>query len=495
MPSINTNIAALIAHQGLLRANADLTLRLERISTGLRINRASDDPVGLVKADRLSMELAGLRAAVDAAERGSLLVSAIDGHLSSIADHLETLKMLVAEEGDAEGLPPGERQLAIDAELRAIETIANTAVYGGHRLLDGSLDYRTSEFNPMRIARLDVHQADLAPGEINLSMAVHTVAERGTLFALFGTGSFDALGALTEDVTLEITGPLGAQTIDFAAGASAILMVEAISQLQDQTGVMAELGVTPLGVQGITFSTIGYGSDQIVQVQPVVGTGAQWTTVAELGGVVVTSDEGVDVGGWVNGIPWVSRGLHVYFSTAMISFSAVLGLSFGGVLSQATESVVVRDGGVTFQTGPGSSSNDRVFFGVRAMIPSQLGFTLSAERKEPLVLSKLATGQELAVDSGADPTDAIRVVEMAIAEVSHTRSRLGALDRTRLSGAIENLQSAIEAATAGEVAIRDADVAEETAALVRAQILSQASISMLGIANEHAEALLRLLDR
>jgi len=495
MPSINTNIAALIAHQGLLRANADLTLRLERISTGLRINRASDDPVGLVKADRLSMELAGLHAAVDAAERGSLLVGAIDGHLSSIADHLETLKMLVAEEGDAEGLPPGERQLAIDAELRAIETIANTAVYGGHRLLDGSLAYRLNQYNPVRIPRLDIHQADLAPGVITMSMVVNTAAERGVLYAPYGTGSFSALGILTEDVTLEITGPLGVQTVSFAAGASAVQMAEAISELQDQTGVTAEIGGSPLGVQTLTFSTIDYGSDQVVQVQPVVGTGAVWTTVATLGGGAVTSDEGVDVGGWVNGIPWVSRGLHVYFSAAMVSFSAVLGLSFGGVVSQATETVIVREGGVTFQTGPGTSSNDRVFFGVRAMIPSQLGYTLSAERKEPLVLSKLATGQELAVDSGADPTDAIRVVEMAIAEVSHARSRLGGIDRTRLSGAIENLQSAIEAATAGEVAIRDADVAEETAALVRAQILSQASISMLGIANQHAEALLRLLDR
>ncbi|MBX3354925.1 MAG: flagellin [Phycisphaeraceae bacterium] len=491
MTTINSNIAALIAHHGLLRANADLSVRLERISTGLRINRGSDDPAGLVKANRLAMELSGLRAAIDAATRGSAMIAAIDGQLASLADRLETLKALVSEQGDGSPLPPSERQIAIDAELAGIEAIANTATFGGKRLLDGSLAYRTSQLNPARISRLHVHQADMATGALNLTFALTVGAERGVLYAPLNGGSFLA-AELTEDVTLEIAGPKGTRVLSFSAGAPSALMVTAINQLRDQTGIEAII-TQPSGIPALTFRTIEYGSSQTVSVKALGGTGANWSTVAAIGGPSVNSDSGVDAEGWINGIPWVGNGLQVSLNTPMISLSAVLTEAYGTVTGQSTELVQVRGGGVAFQVGPGSTSNDRVFFGLNPMIPSQLG-RVKTLLGTPVVLSDLVSGGQLAVGNG-DPTDAVRVVEAAIQEVSIARARLGAIDRTRLQGAIESLQSAIEAATAGRDAIMEADVAEETSALVRAQILSQASISMIGIANQQAESLLRLLGR
>lgn len=491
MPTINSNIAALIAHHGLLRANADLSVRLERISTGLRINRASEDPVGLVKADRLSMELAGLRAAVDAATRGSSMVSAIDGQLASIADRLETLKALVAEQGDAEGMTSEERQLAIDAELAGIVAIANTAIYGGQRLLDGSLDYQLNQFDQSKIAAVEIHGADLAPGTINLSLVVTAGAERGVLYAETDGGSFVA-GELNEAVTLEITGPRGVSVLDFALGTPVATIVTAINQVRDQTGIEASI-TAPGGTQALTFSTIDYGSDQTVKVVPISGTGGGWATAAGVGGVATNTDTGLDAQGTANGIPWVADGLRVRFSAPMVSFSAVLTEGWASVPAQPSATIQVRGGGVGFQVGQGSTSNDRVTFGVRSVMPSQLGRT-TAYNRDTLVLSMLGSGQSLAIGSG-DPNDAVVVVESAIREISGIRSRLGNLDRTRLQGAMESLQSAIEAATAGEIAIREADVAAETSALVRAQILSEASISMIGAANQQAEALLRLLNR
>jgi len=492
MLSINSNIAALVAHHGLLRANADIGVRLERITTNLRINRASDDPVGFVKANRLSMELSGLRAAIDGAERGSTLISAIDAQLSAIADRLETLKALVAEQADNPGESPNERQLAIDAELGSIEAIANTAVFGGRRLLDGSLDYRLNNFNTDRLRQVHVHQADLAPGPINLALDVIQAAAKGTLYAPTTMGSF-ALGLLNEDVTLEISGPKGTKTLSFLAGASPFSMITAINQVRDQTGVEAS-ATNYLGVSSLVFTTSDYGSDQTVSVKPVVGTGGAWLAFSPNTGPNAVSDTGSDAIGTVNGIPWTARGLNVSFSAAMVSFSAILSESFGTQVDLQPELLTVQGGGVAFQVGPGSTSNDRVSFGVRAMVPSRLGAILGVD-KSPLVLSKLGSGQQLSIGSGSDPNDAVRVVEAAIAEVASVRTRLGAIDSTRLQGAVDSLQSAIEAATAGRAAIQDADIAAETAALVRAQILSQASISMIGTANQNAAALLRLLER
>lgn len=492
MPSINTNIAALIAHQGLLRANADLSVRLERLSTGLRLNRASDDPAGQIKADRLGMELSGLRAAIDSAERGSALIGALDGQLAAIADRLEALKALVGEQGDGAALPPGDRQLAIDAELQGIEAIANSAVFGGRRLLDGSLDYDLSFYDRAMVARMEVHQADLAPGSLSITLDVLVAAEQGLLYAPLNAGSFIA-GVLSEDVTLEISGPKGVRTLTFQAGATPVDMTTAINQLRDQTGVQASV-VNPSGVASLEFRTIEYGSAQTVTVRAVSGTGAQWATRAQIGGVAVDSDNGVDVGGLVNGIAWVGRGRQVHFSSAAVSFTATLSEPFATNTATAAQTIQVLGGGVAYQVGPGSTSNDRVSFGVSAMIPSQMGRAMGVLRSE-FVLSQLASGEPMSIAGGGDPTDAMRIVEAAIEEVSTTRARLGAIDRTRLQGAIESLQSAVESATAGRSAIRDADVAEETSALVRAQILSEASISMIGVANQNAEALLRLLNR
>lgn len=491
MPSINSNIAALIAHQGLLRANADLTIRLERLSTGLRINRASDDPAGLVRADRLSMELRGLRAAVDASERGAAMIAAIDGQLAAIAEHLETLKALVAETGDSGGPSPQERQLAIDAALSGIESIANQAVFGGQRLLDGSLQYTHSPLNRDRILSLDIHQADLASGTLGMLIRISRPAERGLLLTPLNSGSFTN-GTLGEDLSLELRGNLGVRTLHFASGTTAATMIAAINQIRYQTGIQSRFESSG-GVNYLIFETTEYGSDQEVEIHAVEG-GASWVTFRTAGGAIETRDTGEDVAGTVNGIPWQGRGLSLYFTSPVMTFSATLTTEFGATQPvPGPESIFINGGGIAFQTGVGSSSNDRVSFGVPAVVPSRLGRILSMN-KDPLTLEMLRTGQSLAVGQNNE-FDAGRVVDAAIAEVSLLRARLGNIDRTRLSGAIDALQSAIEAATIGESRIRDADLAAETSAMVRAQILSQSSIAMIGAANANAEALLRLLAR
>ena len=60
MARINTNVPSLIARTNLARANDDLVVRLQRLSTGLRINRGADDPAGLIVSERLRTEMKGL---------------------------------------------------------------------------------------------------------------------------------------------------------------------------------------------------------------------------------------------------------------------------------------------------------------------------------------------------------------------------------------------------------------------------------------------------
>ncbi len=64
MSRINTNVSALTAQTNLARSQADLQVRLQRLSTGLQINRGADNPAGLIVSERLRSEIAGL---IDAA--------------------------------------------------------------------------------------------------------------------------------------------------------------------------------------------------------------------------------------------------------------------------------------------------------------------------------------------------------------------------------------------------------------------------------------------
>ena len=89
----------------------------------------------------------------------------------------------------------------------------------------------------------------------------------------------------------------------------------------------------------------------------------------------------------------------------------------------------------------------------------------------------------------------VKVLTAAIRQVATLRGRLGALQKDVLETNVNSLSIALENVTASESAIRDADFAEETAALTRAQILVQANTSVLAQANASPQNVLALLGR
>ena len=88
MARINTNIPSLIAQANLRRTNTDLALHLQRLATGLRINRGADDPAGLIVSERLRSEMRGISQAVGNSERASSVIATTEyvGLLYSLKD-------------------------------------------------------------------------------------------------------------------------------------------------------------------------------------------------------------------------------------------------------------------------------------------------------------------------------------------------------------------------------------------------------------------------
>jgi len=125
MARINTNIAALVAQKNLGRANEDLQVRLQRLATGLRINRGADDPAGIIAADRIRAELRGVEQGVKNSERASNVIATTEAALAEVSDLLSSVKALVVEAANSGAFSPEE----VEANARWLEVPVPSTLY------------------------------------------------------------------------------------------------------------------------------------------------------------------------------------------------------------------------------------------------------------------------------------------------------------------------------------------------------------------------------
>jgi len=160
---------------------------------------------------------------------------------------------------------------------------------------------------------------------------------------------------------------------------------------------------------------------------------------------------------------------------------------FNQLLSEITRiSAVTTFNGVQLLSG-GTTVNVQV--GLDGSTNSQISFSTV----DGSLSGILAGNTAIAADTAANAQTALGVLTSAIATVAQTRGTLGAYE-SRLSTAIASLNVAKENFAAAESRIRDADIAEETANLTRAQILQQAGTAVLAQANQQPQLALRLLQ-
>src|SRR5687768_18515844 len=108
MARINTNVASLTAQRGLTRTQKTLSDTLQRLSSGLRINRGADDPAGLIASEGLRSEIAGINQAIDNSQRASNVISTAEGSLSEVASLLPNIKSLIVQAANSGALSQEE---------------------------------------------------------------------------------------------------------------------------------------------------------------------------------------------------------------------------------------------------------------------------------------------------------------------------------------------------------------------------------------------------
>jgi flagellin len=144
---INQNITALNAHRNLVATDSALSKSLERLSSGLRINRAADDAAGLAISEKMRGQIKGLAQAIRNAQDGISLIQTAEGALNEVHSILQRMRQLAVQAANDTNTEDDRIELQKEVEqLKAdIDRIANQTQFNTMDLLKGQFAVKLNE--------------------------------------------------------------------------------------------------------------------------------------------------------------------------------------------------------------------------------------------------------------------------------------------------------------------------------------------------------------
>ena len=243
--TINTNVASLTAQRNLGLSGASLSISMQRISSGLRVNSAKDDAAGLAIAERMTTQIRGFTVASRNANDGISLAQTAEGALGKVGDMLQRMRELAVQASNATN-SKADRE-ALQAEVKQmtneIDRVAKSTTFNGQKILDGS--FAGALFQVGANAGDNITVGALADtrtsGLSSVSYAEGSVASIDTAAAGF-TGYNTEIAANT--LTITTTGSAGT-TVDLgvikAAGSTTERLGQVVSAINNKS---ADTGVT-----------------------------------------------------------------------------------------------------------------------------------------------------------------------------------------------------------------------------------------------------------
>jgi flagellin len=517
---INTNVNSIVALRHLALNDRNQTRSLERLSTGLRINRAADDPSGLIVSEQLRGQIRSLEQGAENSQNAANLISIVDAALQQLSERLVDIQESVIFALNTGGASPAQiaaEQSRVDQAIAAVDRIAATTRFADRNLLNGSLSFyitsdRPSQINDMRM-RTVVFPSN-APSR-DLSFTVSRLPQRARI---------QITSAVTVGTTiLRVFGPRGTEDVTVGPGASSVTIAAAVNSVAGFTGVFAS-GVS----QGnLDIFSEDFGLSQAVRIEILDGSisGAS-TTVQVLDDTGALSTTGVPQKPLIPGNVIYDRGLdgqitfegqvftgvgrqfNILTRTASVGFSLDAQL-IGPAMSGSTYTVTVANTGLNFQLGGSPLPTDRLSFGIDTVNSAMLGFepyrdriaesevgiSSAAPQSQWMLyggyLNSVITGK--ANDLTVNPRNALGIIRSALTQVATLRGDLGAVQADNILPNIDNVSVAAENLQSTLSSIRDLDFAKESADFVKSQVLFQSNIGVLSATNTLPQAVLTLL--
>ena len=492
---INTNVAALQAHAAGVSNNKRLSSSLEKLSTGLRINKAADDASGLQIADSLKNQADSLGQAIRNANDATGVMQIADKAMDEQVKILNTIKVKATQA--AQDGQTSETRKALQEDIvrlmEELDNIASTTTYNGMALLSGS--YTNKKF---QIGAYSNQTVTASIGPTSSDKIGLTRFETTDLLSASGSVKlkFKAVDG-TQDVTLESV------VVSVTAGTGIGVLAEVINKNSDKIGVKATWQVMTTGnhhissagtvedlkINGINIGTISVAAEDrdgklVAAINRLKDRTGVEAFIDERGtlnlrsidgrGISIQADSGLDLLGLSTNATQSNLGrltlIRLDARDIVVSGMSVL----GGSISWAEATINLR-------TVKGDFSKDQM---------SAIGFFANTNVTNYSSASTIASAGVTTLRGAMAVMD---IADSATRMLDKIRADIGSV-QNQLVSTINNISVTQVNVKAAESQIRDVDFAAESANFQKYNLLAQSGSYAMSQANAVQQNVMKLLQ-
>ena len=547
MPSVNTNLSSLIVQTNLKSSTKRLNIAIERMSTGFKINHAKDNAANYSINTNLSSQLSSYEVAQDNVSMGLDMVMTAMDSLELISSHLSRMRDLA--ELAANGTS-GEGSLqAIQSEINVrsdeINRLVTNTEFNNLNLFEGEPE-EMGDF----IARVDRLTEDeaIAQGYTIITTADELQAMQDNLSGKYILmNNIDLEGYDWTPVGTTANPFLG----EFNGNGYVISNLKIIKPDENDLGVFGYTGtssISNLGLKNIEIngkdhcgSLVGHGggtvkncysTNAVISGRHIIGGLIGWDFTNSISFCYSNSD--VSGSGYVGALlgesynnvdncfavgsvtsPWLAGGLigrcYSKISNSYAAAKVSCNNDGGGLVGSAGQDLgncywdIDESSQVTSACGTGVTTDELEALIETGILPSilepenkyyptvfQAGIDSSSSSKISLNISFALTVPKINLSTSENARNSLEKIDELIKRVNAKQTEYGAA-HNRLESALESIGVSIDNLTSTQSTIRDADIAEESSAYIRNQILQQAAMTLMATANQTPELALQLL--
>lgn len=496
---INHNISALRGNNQLKITNKGLDKSLERLSSGYRINRASDDAAGLAISKKMKTQIEGLEQSSRNASDGVSVIQTAEGALNEVGAMLQRMRELAVQASN--GTNTAADRLAIQKEINQLNSeitrISTDTEFNTKPLLNGNLDCQ-SYSNNANVELISLSDnVEAKDYSFNISQdarqAVMTGMDLRNITDKISAGQAGIININGTEIEIK-AGDTREQVFEKLRDACDTMNIKVFAQVgesKDPNFAGYESGSINDGT--LVFMTKEYGSDQSIEIHSDNNNLCALLGINEGGAKATGVDAKASLGSGFSTTATTACNGNIITVTDgdgfEIKFKATPGAA-GTVFNDQT----VGDNGAIITDGAGS---DEICITVLQAGPMDLQIGANEGQTMEVRIPRVDTYTlgtnvvNVCTQDGA--SNAITILDKAITMVTGIRAKLGAY-QNRLEHAIANLDVGAENITEALSRIEDTDMAKEMSTYTQKNVLAQAGTAMLAQANERPQNILSLLQ-
>ncbi|HFK1517968.1 TPA: flagellin [Bacillus cereus] len=443
---INTNINSMRTQEYMRQNQAKMSNAMDRLSSGKRINNASDDAAGLAIATRMRARESGLNVAANNTQDGMAVIRTADSAMNSVSNIL--LRMRDIANQSANGTNTTKNQVALQKEFgelqKQIDYIANNTQFNDKNLLDGSN------------STINIQTLDSEDGSRQIGIKL-------------GNVSTSALGIDTLNI--------GSDKITEATLDKATAAFNNLTANKDEKAVAAAKDAYNQ-IKGSLSSGDVKALDEAFEAYANAAGGAKDSAATAIQQAFNTKS--------APQMAKLSKDVYEAAETAIKSLDE--NSSAKEVAAAKAEFDKIKD----YMKSDARATVQGKFDAFDAATDGKKGDSISGAFTG-LAADKLPVLTTDSNDSASNPLQAIKAIDAALKTIADNRATLGAT-LNRLDFNVNNLKSQASSMASAASQIEDADMAKEMSEMTKFKILNEAGISMLSQANQTPQMVSKLLQ-